>query len=1040
NASFTGFSATQSGTTVKINLPTLNEGVTYRLSLSEGATDSTGNLFADIVPIEFSTYNSDSKAENLVLKDSTGNTVTSITGQTSICAEAELEPVAGDKLTLIVAAYGSGVPKAVGFKQGSGTVKTDLISLTSADSVRAWIISEKFGVVARTSILDTSDDMFYYPAERVSDSYKLTSAYYETDKFLLNVNYSGNKRKAFAMVSDMSGNVIAAGEFDVEKDGLMPIDTRNISVSEGRYSVATTLIGGGAMQTQDTYYIGADEAAGVLSSLNAAQSMDDVLELMNSYPYLFRVDNISKESLLEHISLVLYEGKTYPAFADVYDMIELAQESLETLNLTDWSLLDDYFANHPEALGNSEARQKYNELSEDARLVICKACADIMPIDSFVTLRSRLEKFIREYEEKGVIDSATKTEISGIGGYNNTEYGSDYKDYDIPAIGFTDIGNYVWAEQSIMTLVENNIIAVPQDKKFRPQDKITRAEFVKLLVKVIGLDISDSTSIYTDTKEGDWYTPYFTAANKAGIITGYADGTVKPNDTISRQDIAVILERTLKYSEITLTINNSEAVISDYDTISDYAKAAVEMVVECSLMKGVGNDTFAPWLSTDRASAAVIAARLFKGMQSGAITEDVLDDNTDILSMQEYLLLNAIGVIDEDDSICRSSAITRRELARVIHKIVLNNIAVSSENQNIEITDIKKNDPDFDAIHMVCDLGYMTASDGAFRPDEPINMPEFARGAVGILGYRFMAEGMGGYPVGYMNVCSQLKLFKKGYLDASSNINNVEFMNLLFNVLQAAPAEFSGITDNDFSTYTVNDYNTLLYQKFDVYKLRGLLEADMFSDILKRKPRVGSGQLIISGKKYPTTLKDVNGLVGHIVEAFVHKEYDSVIALSSYNTEEVSFLPQHMDFSEGRIRYSLDGGDTYSDIKYLNNVSLLYNGRLVSFNKELFNDVNGQIFAIDYNSDKVADVIKIYNYSTLQISDEGVREGIIGDALGGKSINLNNKVQWEDFLLYKNGKTVTLEELEKDDIVSYIEIVDEPKLIILHACDKSIDG
>ena len=140
NASFTGFSATQSGTTVKINLPTLNEGVTYRLSLSEGATDSTGNLFADIVPIEFSTYNSDSKAENLVLKDSTGNTVTSITGQTSICAEAELEPVAGDKLTLIVAAYGSGVPKAVGFKQGSGTVKTDLISLTSADSVRAWII------------------------------------------------------------------------------------------------------------------------------------------------------------------------------------------------------------------------------------------------------------------------------------------------------------------------------------------------------------------------------------------------------------------------------------------------------------------------------------------------------------------------------------------------------------------------------------------------------------------------------------------------------------------------------------------------------------------------------------------------------------------------------------------------------------------------------------------------------------------------------------------------------------------------------------
>ncbi len=1038
--SFTEFTASKSGDEITITIPTLEKNVSYEISLSENATDSNGTLFSDVVPIKFSAHSGEGASSKITLKDNSGNEISSLAGKSAICASAVLTPAQGDTLTLVVSAYNGDVIKSVQSVSGNSNVTTPILDITSANCVKAWVVSEKYGVLTRTSLPDNADEMIFYPAIEGSN-YALNSVYYETDKFVLDTSYTGKKRKAFMMAKDESEKIIVADEFYIEKDEMVSINIQNIGITQGKYSVSTTLIGETTVKKGEVYYISPSEEASVLASVNSASKWEDILTLMNGYPHLFRVNNITDKALLEHIALVLYEEKTYGAFSDVYDKINFAKEALEKLNQTDWSLLNDYFNSYTRALGSSDAGISYSALSENARLAICRACAESMPFDSFISLRSCIELLIREYEENGAIDIVTKPVISGLPSGSDEEYGSDYKDFDTPLTGFNDLADYKWAEQSIMTLLENNIIAVDKDKKFRPEDAITRAEFVKILVKTIGLDISDKTSVYKDAGEDKWYTPYFNAASKAGIVTGYPDGSVKPEATISREDMAVIIERTLSFLETEFVRNNENAVIADYDLVSEYAKSAVKTVVECSVMKGVGNDSFAPQLSTNRASAAVVAARVFKGLQSGGVFENEnADTSTDITGTHEYLLLNAIGVIDDNDPIHFSSTVTRREFARMLYAIALPEDGAQFSGQDILITDIKNDDADYNEISTVCALGYMTVSDGSFRPDEPMNMYEFARGAVGVLGYSFMAEGMGGYPSGYMNVCSKLKLLKNSYLDSFTTISNREFVNLLFNLIQASPAQFSGITTNDFSTYTVNEYNTLLYHKFGVYKLRGLLEGDMFSDIMTKKPRATTGEIVISGKEYPTLTKDVNKLVGHMVEAYVEKEDDRVITLFSHNTEELVFTERFMSMGDREIRYSTDSGKSYDSIKYLKDVSLLYNGRQVSFNKELFKNINGQIFAIDYNSDNIADVIKIYNYQTLQISTPPAKSGVIGDALGGKGINLSNKLLWEDYLLYKNGEAITLEELKKDDIVSYIEINDEPKLTIMYVCDKSISG
>lgn len=68
-----------------------------------------------------------------------------------------------------------------------------------------------------------------------------------------------------------------------------------------------------------------------------------------------------------------------------------------------------------------------------------------------------------------------------------------------------------------------------------PDNDITRAEFATILVRAVGLAPgTGSTGLY-DVASADWYSGYLETAAEYGIVTGYPDGTVGPNDTITRE-------------------------------------------------------------------------------------------------------------------------------------------------------------------------------------------------------------------------------------------------------------------------------------------------------------------------------------------------------------------------------------------------------------------------------------------------------------------------------------------------------------------------
>ena len=174
---------------------------------------------------------------------------------------------------------------------------------------------------------------------------------------------------------------------------------------------------------------------------------------------------------------------------------------------------------------------------------------------------------------------------------------------------FTDIDNVIWAKEAIVYLTEKDIISGKADGLFYPNDNITREEFVKIAVLSFMPESEMGEIVFEDVDMNEWYVEYIAKAYNAGIISGYSEDVFGVGNTITREDIAVILYRIAKQQGII-----GEDVIStsfeDHNDISDYAKIAVATLVDNGIINGRDDGMFAPKSPATRAETAKMVYRL----------------------------------------------------------------------------------------------------------------------------------------------------------------------------------------------------------------------------------------------------------------------------------------------------------------------------------------------------------------------------------------------------------------------------------------------
>ena len=173
---------------------------------------------------------------------------------------------------------------------------------------------------------------------------------------------------------------------------------------------------------------------------------------------------------------------------------------------------------------------------------------------------------------------------------------------------FSDVARSHWGYEAINYLAQRNIINGYGDK-FSPEGLITRAEFIKILVCTFKPEKTGECG-FTDVDKNSWYYEYVAKAYVCGLVNG-ADGKFNPDSNITRQDMAVMVHRFMKYSS--LKLSDSSHNFNDHESISDYAKSAIEVLAGNGVINGTGDNNFNPLGTATRAEASQLIFNILSG-------------------------------------------------------------------------------------------------------------------------------------------------------------------------------------------------------------------------------------------------------------------------------------------------------------------------------------------------------------------------------------------------------------------------------------------
>lgn len=144
------------------------------------------------------------------------------------------------------------------------------------------------------------------------------------------------------------------------------------------------------------------------------------------------------------------------------------------------------------------------------------------------------------------------------------------------AYAFTDIDPEAASTTYIEEFSDRGLIHGYADGSFKPDKAITRAEFLTLINRTFGYTLESDQFQFSDIKGNEWFFNQLRITMKAGYIKGYPDGTFRPNQLISRQEVATVLNRILGYTP--------EAFIPTQDILAVWARDDIQSLLANEIM------------------------------------------------------------------------------------------------------------------------------------------------------------------------------------------------------------------------------------------------------------------------------------------------------------------------------------------------------------------------------------------------------------------------------------------------------------------------
>ena len=199
------------------------------------------------------------------------------------------------------------------------------------------------------------------------------------------------------------------------------------------------------------------------------------------------------------------------------------------------------------------------------------------------------------------------------------EDSEDSSDIDIDrkdnSFAYTDVGPDDWFSDAVAFVTQKEWFDGFEDGTFRPNQSMTRAMFATVLARKAGFESAGqpNVGVFGDVGAEEWFAPFVMFTYEKGFMNGVGQGVFAPNDSVTREQIAVILYR-LAIGEGILSDNvwvaeQTLGSFTDRDKVADWASDALCFAVSAGLIDGLPDGMLAPKEPATRAQVAAILQR-----------------------------------------------------------------------------------------------------------------------------------------------------------------------------------------------------------------------------------------------------------------------------------------------------------------------------------------------------------------------------------------------------------------------------------------------
>lgn len=236
---------------------------------------------------------------------------------------------------------------------------------------------------------------------------------------------------------------------------------------------------------------------------------------------------------------------------------------------------------------------------------------------------------------------------------------------------FSDIDGH-WAKEWIESAVDLGFVSGYEDGTFKPERTITRAEFSTMLNNAIQIEITEKLN-FSDVRESDWFYNEIQKSVAAGFFSGYENNTFRPNNPIKREEVAKVVAGAITTGNID---GEGATLLKDYNTIQEWAKESVNTVYNKGYILGYPNKTYMPSKALTRGEAVKIIFEI--------VDNENIEYGFNITNYNEsYSSAVVVGNLNVLDSVGNGNVYIK-------NVVVLGDIVISAKDvKSVELTDVK---------------------------------------------------------------------------------------------------------------------------------------------------------------------------------------------------------------------------------------------------------------------------------------------------------------------------------------------------------------